>query len=152
MHIDGDLLESDCDIIVQQLNCIGKKGFGLSKSISDKYKYANVYSKRTSPDVPGLISISRPPNNRSGPIVIGIFGQYSYGKRKTFMPESEEMREEWFLMGLTSILNTYNDKSYKIGFPYKIGCGLAKGNWNNYLGMIKDFASKSTSKVFIYKI
>ena len=27
-----------------------------------------------------------------------------------------------------------------IGFPYRIGCGAAGGNWNNYLGTLEIFS------------
>ena len=39
-----------------------------------------------------------------------------------------------------------------IGFPYKIGCGAAGGNWNIYFNLLKMFANKVDAKVKIYKL
>ena len=36
-------------------------------------------------------------------------------------------------------------------FPYKIGCGLAGGNWDHYLPMIEDFTVKYQKHVTLVK-
>jgi len=36
-----------------------------------------------------------------------------------------------------------------IALPFKIGCGMAKGNWSDYLRMIKDFAQKYNKEVVV---
>ena len=38
-----------------------------------------------------------------------------------------------------------------IAFPFKIGCNLAGGNWNNYLNMLEAFSSKVQAEVYIFK-
>ena len=42
-----------------------------------------------------------------------------------------------------------------IAFPWRIGCGLAGGNWEWYLGTLKNFADhveeKQGAKVIIYR-
>ena len=36
-------------------------------------------------------------------------------------------------------MTKHEGDSVSIGFPSRIGCGLAAGNWNVYLGMIEHF-------------
>ena len=183
--VEGDLLNCKANVIVQQLNCLTTRPHGLSSAIADKWEYADVYRKRKSisgnrnlaapndrPE-PGTISISLPPTTldnvfgfRSGfPIVIGIYGQYDYGKyyfkqgRPKFNQQNEtkELRETWFKKGLEELikwikLNNHNNDTFTIGFPFKIGCGLAGGNWKKYHGMIKQFECEVDCTIIIYKI
>ena len=43
------------------------------------------------------------------------------------------------------------EKYQNLAFPYKIGCGLAGGNWDHYLPMIEDFAFKYNKHVTLVK-
>jgi len=40
-------------------------------------------------------------------------------------------------------------KVEKIAMPFKIGCGMTKGHWPNYLKMIKEFARQYNKHVII---
>ena len=115
IEIKGDLFKSNSEVIVQQLNCLCVKGHGLSAIISKKFPYANVYEKRSAigkknlaiPEdrgTPGEIVISRPEDGNSNsyqPIVVGLYGQYDYGKtgkswRTTQLEDNYQIREQWF--------------------------------------------------------
>lgn len=160
----GDLLESSCDIIVQQINCICVKPKGLSKAIADKYPYANFYSKRRATigkkfiknlaviedrGVPGEIIVGYP-ENPEDPIVIGILGQYDYGKvNMNRSSETSKQREKWFAEGLEKILiwTQRLEGKKSIGFPFMIGCGLAGGNWENYSRMLDSFSGELSEDI-----
>lgn len=58
-------------------------------------------------------------------------------------------RKEWFLKCLNYIKEIPNIKS--IAFPYNIGCGLAGGNWNEYLEMIQNLSDTSNILIKLYK-
>jgi len=45
-----------------------------------------------------------------------------------------------------------NSSNIVIGVPYKIGCGLAGGNWDKYHDMLLSFSNKIDCKVKVYKI
>jgi hypothetical protein len=176
--IIGNLLNSDSHIIVQQLNCLCVRPHGLSQSISNKFYYANVYGKRQGDGrlnlaikkdygIPGQIVISglkENEKNPDNPVVIGLYGQFDYGKpylrkyRPTHNPpETKELREIWFqeaLDNMTSWLidNKYNNENVRIGFPYGIGCGLAGGNWSHYSKMIDNFADNINCQINIIKL
>ena len=168
----GYLLKSDCDIIVQQLNCLCVKPHGLSYSIAKKYPYANVYSQRTQEGsrnlaidkdrgTPGNIVVS---TSVQTPVVIGLYGQYDFGKAVTRNyrpsydpPETSKMREKWFKKSLKILAkwldgNELNCGHIKIGFPYGIGCGLAGGDWSKYLVMIEKFTKDVHCQVVILKL
>jgi len=161
--VKGDLLSATDEYIVHQVNCIACTPHGLSKSIADKWKTADIYGMRTrvtpsrnfattdTQATPGSISITRDRN------VIHMFAQFSYGKPFSYINkdgryprDTYEQREKWFQMCLDSIAEI---QPSSIGIPYMIGCGLAGGNWSNYFEMIKKFSEKNpTIIVNIYKL
>lgn len=157
-RVKGDLLESNKNIIVQQLNCITINAKGLSQTISNKYPYADVYSSRKKipgkyvaveedRGIPGDIVISV----GDGPTIIGIYGQYAPSKPRG--NETAELRLQWFKECLHKIKNYMDNEKYtSIAFPYKIGCGLAGGDWLKYKKEIKRFANNNKYDVYIYKL
>ena len=175
IDVTGNLLENDCDMIVQQLNCLCVRPHGLSEDIAKKYPYADVYNRRRSVGTknlaipedrpePGTVVLSHShKKDDNNPIVVGIFGQYDFGKLRyrSYRPqykitETRELREFWFENGLNIlrdwlVKNNYG-KNFKIGFPYKIACGLAGGNWDKYRKMLERFANSIECQVFVYHL
>ncbi len=131
-----DLTSSEAQIIAQQCNCVTKKAKGLSLSIKERYPHADFYSKRTTPSTPGTIKIRGGKGKR---YVLAMFAQYQPGRPKT--QEDKENRIGWFKKCLSKISNIKNLKS--IAFPYKIGCGLAGGDWKMYKRCILEWALKN---------
>ena len=191
IDVKGNLLENDCDMIVQQLNCLCVRPHGLSEDIGKKYSYADVYNRRRSVGTknlaipedrpePGTVVLSRPisysipsdnkeknrkenDNKENNPIVAGIFGQYDFGKLRyrSYRPqyktsETRELREFWFENGLNILrdwlIKNNHGKNFKIGFPYKIACGLAGGNWDKYRKMLERFSNSIECQVFLYHL
>ena len=63
--------------------------------------------------------------------------------------DTYEEREKWFRQCLDELGKC--DQYQSLAFPYKIGCGLAGGNWENYLVMINDFTFKYKKDVTLVK-
>lgn len=161
-NINGNILNFECDIIVHQVNCVTKNCKGLSKFIFEKYLYSNYYKiRKFIPDKPGKTVILKPNKDEKGPMVANLIGQFYPGRPGGYYKkfynfnnvniknpdDSKENRLKWFLMGLKDLEKQINKiKKYKdyieIAFPYKIGCGLAGGNWNNYLLILEEWANK----------
>ncbi len=138
MEVLGDILTFNVQYIAHQCNCTSTRSAGLAKDIFTKYPYSNVYGKYIR--IPGTIHVC---SN-----VINMYAQYNPGPPRS--DEEIQTRIVLFKMCLDSIQNIPNLRS--IAFPYRIGCGLAKGKWEIYNSMIKDFALRNTSvKVFIVK-
>jgi O-acetyl-ADP-ribose deacetylase (regulator of RNase III) len=167
-YINGNLLEIDTDVIVQQLNCLTTRAHGLSKSIADKWLWADRYTQRKQigirncaveedRDVPGTISILNPPDGVIAPIVVGLFGQYSPGKPLQYdyklllsSQDTTEQREKWFSESLLALAEFVNKNKFKtIAFPYQIGCGLAGGDWYSYRTMLEEFSNSVTDTTIL---
>jgi O-acetyl-ADP-ribose deacetylase (regulator of RNase III) len=149
-QIEGDLLESTAQYIVHQTNCVSSGASGIAKTIFDKWPETNIYKERSDNNYwhkPGYIFIKRHVINAMGQFLPGPPGRYSMNSIK--FNETPDMRQLWFICCLTSISCINGLKS--VAFPYKIGCGLAGGDWDWYLKAIDDFADKSGVKTYIVK-
>ena len=83
--------------------------------------------------------------------VINLIGQMHGGG--TWNPELKQERAKAFKKGLDKIKKIPNLES--IAFPWKIGCGIAGGEWfgeSGYEDMINDFAGKVDAEVFVHII
>lgn len=143
--INKSILNADEQYIAHQCNCMSKTSAGLAKSLFDKFPYANVYSQRTSPDKLGTIKICGDGIYKR--YVINMFAQYYPGKSK-YDNDSVKIRLKAFENCLAQI-SLINDLE-SIAFPYNIGCGLAGGDWDAYLGLIEKFSL--TNNVYLYKV
>lgn len=158
--ITGDLLSAPEQYIVHQTNCVTTKGGGLAHFLFAKFPYADVYASRTPEDCevtslrdkPGDIIISG--DGQDQRYIINLMGQLYPGGSWDDMPEDNEAaRHKFFYNGLLKIAKLKDLKS--IAFPWKIGCGLAGGNWEYYSGVLENFAKYVSdtqgTRVVIYR-
>jgi hypothetical protein len=145
--IKGNLLNTKDSIIVQQCNCVTVKAHGLSFDIASKFPYADIYAKRSksSPNfstmesrgIPGTCIISKPMST-IGPIVASLMGQITPGKPGQWCKvynvdpnlDDAKHRLEYFKSAMEELLT------------FRIGCGLASGNWPTYFKVIQNFDAK----------
>lgn len=158
--VEGDILESNAQYIVHQTNCVSHKASGLAKFLFEKFPHANVYEERAlvkSWHIPGQIYIRGgiSSGDESNRLVINVMGQFLPGAPQTVnmegieIKETESMRRKYFLTCLSRIMEIKDLKS--IAFPWKIGCGLAKGNWKDYNKILNAFAKRIDADVSIIK-
>ena len=133
-YFDGDLLESGCYIIVHQTNTLGLLGAGIASQIKKRYpKYAQEYVefcneyKDNQDQLIGKIQSSF--NQLGDPIIVSFFSQRGLGWNvqtdyQAFRDCCKKLKEE--VMSCPVVPKS----RFRIGFPYKIGCGLARGNWD----------------------
>lgn len=154
----GDLLTSKEDYIIQQCNCISVKPHGLSKYIAEK-RGCDPYSIRRCVGnknlavekdraIPGTIYVKDS--------VICLFAQYGMGQPYMYNNKNKQWRDgyqnrlQWFTEALEKIpLLEPTPKS--LGVPFKIGCGLAGGNWKQYKKILEEFSDKFGIAIKIYK-
>lgn len=166
--ITGDLLDAPEKYIVHQCNCYTIKAYGLSQAIFQKYPWADCYSERKQFDrrnlaVPedcakfGAVKIIYGPNNKKA--VVCLFSQLCPGKPGRFRSypfwetDTTEMRITKFYSTLKKFGKYCQKNSIKsCAFPYKIGCGLAGGNWDDYYRAIDYFSRKYGVNSVIYKL
>lgn len=142
----GDLLNAAEDIIVQQVNCRSAMGSGLAKAIYTRWpevktEYHEFCRKSTPFDLLGKVQFIPVVPNK---IIANVFGQLDYGRTagKTFTNYTA------LTNAFNQIRTQYHDKS--LAFPYKFGCGLAKGNWKIVYNMICTYFDDMD--VTIYKL
>lgn len=128
------LLDSDCQILVHQVNCQGVMGSGIAKRIREKYpivydeyiKFYNSFERKY--DLLGKISIVKVSNKQA---VCNLFGQYNYGYNMRYTQYDavvsgfENLRDFCISKGVRSI-----------AIPVYMGCTLAGGNWAIYKTII----------------
>lgn len=112
----------------------GEAPGGIAAAIASKLD-VNVYRRSEDP-VPMFTPL---PAGSDGPAaVFNLVGQYYSGKPEG--SDTEEVRLTRFrdeLVSLAKLLEDADDMREKpLVFPYKIGCGIAGGQWERYEAMI----------------
>lgn len=136
--LQGDLFSANTKFIAHQCNCITRRSAHMAAAMFKQFPHADCYSSRLVPDVPGTIQIRG--NGQDQRLVINCFGQYWPGKPK--YPDSTQdgflARKRYFHSCLKEIAQVPDLTS--IGFPYRIGCGAAGGDWTWYSSQLEKFA------------
>lgn len=145
--IKGNLLDSNCDYICHQVNCMGKMNSGVAKAIREKwpvvfeeYKelceswhaWAHIhylqdpeqYAINAMLGMAQLIPISETQT------VINLFGQGFYGYDGMRYTSYDAF---WMCLGE---IKDKVPKGSKIAFPYNIGCCRGGANWEVIYAMI----------------
>lgn len=172
----GDLLDFpyNIDLIVQQSNCLTTKSHGLSHIISKKLNidpYATRIPIRkgvnlATPETRGIIGTNNienfvfDDNENKNYYVASLMAQIAPGKPNIYYrditngQDTSVKREQYFkecLNDLVQFILLHPDIK-TIGFPYKIGCGLAGGKWEHYKNMINEFAQSLPPDYKVYII
>jgi len=152
--ITGDLLDATEKYIAHQTNCVSIGGAsGIARAIFDKYPHADCYMSHTKTDIPGTIEVRG--NGVDKRFVINMFAQFYPGGLR--YPDSDldgiKAREKYFHQCLLRVAKITDLES--IAFPYKVGCGIAGGNWEHFLGTLTNFAKyvkeQQGTRVVIYQ-
>ena len=134
--IIGDLLEAKEKYIVHQINCVSHYAAGIAQIIFEKYPYSNIYVTRMQADKPGDIIIRG--NGLDQRYIVGLTGQYYPGGHSDKEIDTEKQRRKYFHQSLIKLAKVSNLES--VAFNFRIGCGIAGGNWEWYLGTLNNFA------------
>ena len=157
--VDGDLLKSNLPLIAHQTNCLGVMGAGIAKSIKNKWnivytQYANFcknleYSKK-------LLGKCQICTTGWFPTkyVANLFGEYSF--TESVAPYENRHTDYNALKKALLKLKAFceDEEVIEVGIPYKLGCGLAGGDWDGVVyPMLQElFANDSTITLYIYKL
>lgn len=123
-YIQGDLFDTDAEIIAHGCNCRGGFGSGVAKTVSIKYPKAR-YSYLDKFDEDGWrlgeVQFVRQWNDK---IIANCATQDAYLPRGICHADYYAIRKAMIL-----VKDYAKKNSYKIAIP-KIGAGLAGGDWN----------------------
>ena len=146
-HVMGDLLKADADVIVHQVNCQGVMGAGVAKQIREQFP--NTYNKYRAlcmnfkSNTSAMLGMCQ--YVQEEPFVIcNAFGQDFY-YRNSVQTQYDKLEKCFY-----DIAEKYRGK--RVALPWKIGCGLAGGDWDVVYEMIFSIlAVEGGCKVTLYE-
>ncbi len=141
--VEKSILMADQQYICHQCNCVSTKTAGLAKKLFEIYPWANSYLQRKEPSILGTIQIFNVPyvsgdEPQDNVGIINMYAQY-YPGIPNQTNDSNLIRLNSFIKCLKCIIQIPELKS--LAFPYKIGCGLAGGNWEQYENLLQKFSN-----------
>lgn len=127
---NGNLLESECDIICHQVNLQGIMGDGLALQITTKYPDCEKEYKLFCTEYgDGLVDFYQIPNTNK--YIAHCFSQeYNFDTNYELVKRCFELVREF--------ARPSKDEIVTIGVPFKYGCGIANGDWNKVESIFKD--------------
>jgi O-acetyl-ADP-ribose deacetylase (regulator of RNase III) len=132
IEYQGDLLQSDCNVIIHCCNCFNRMGSGIAKAIAEKWPEARAADDKTVPgDRDKLGTFTKAELQEV--VIFNLYGQYRYGT------DSRKVEYDALEKGLTSIKEFLDQNGmafYKVG-TYRLGCGLAGGDWDEVKPIIE---------------
>lgn len=131
--IEDNIFNCTENIIVHQTNCQGVMGHGIALQV--KQKYPEVYNAyhyycktNCAKDILGTSLICEA---NDGKYIANLFGQLNYG-------EGLQTDYDRFKSALIEIHDFAKEHNLSVAIPYKIGCGLAHGDWNIVYNIINE--------------
>lgn len=148
-HKKGDLLKSDCTVIMHQANCFKTMDAGIAKSIVKLYPEVKRVDKEYKACPKERLGNFTHVTINNGPTIVNLYGQYGFGREKiqTKYDKLESAIENFFTFAKKN-----NIDLSKVGVPYKVGCGLAGGDWNVVLGILDKQSEKHNVDIYIYEL
>ena len=134
---DANILLFDENIMIQQVNFQGVMGAGLALKTKNIYKGCydrylqyckhNTWDSIKNNGIYVSYSVSENPHKE----LAFVFGQLNYG--------NDRCQTDYISLenGLKNIAEYARYLNYSIAIPFKIGCGLAGGDWNIVLPIIE---------------
>ena len=148
--INGNLVDSNINIMVHQCNCFATMGSGIASQIASKYpevkeadsKYCHDNGSR---NIFGTLLALKLHDER---YCVNFYSQFRYGRERR---HTDYGAFKACLDNLAARLN--NSPSFlTVGFPFNIGCGLAGGDWSVILPMIQQFADSVPQEIYIVSL
>lgn len=147
--IIGNILTTDADIIVHQVNCHGVMGGGLARQVRVRYPECyDVYrdlckkSKQNNISILGTVYYYYAPDFH---VIANLFGQDSYGWGKQHTDYNA------LKQGLQAIHDTAVLNQYTVAIPYNLGCGRGGSDWNTVYRIICDVFEPDMLRIYKLK-
>lgn len=157
--VNGDIFKTHCNIICHQVNCQGVMGHGIAKQVKKKYhgvfnaykKYCDAHADNREAMLGEALIIDMYHGaavcdwlvNEDSKYIANIFGQLTYGTG---------LRTDYtaLVKGFEMVANFAQEHNLSVAIPYKIGCGLAGGDWNKVSTLIEGVFASSNLEVLMY--
>ena len=152
VNIEGNLLDSTAEYILQQVNCQRKMNSGVAKAIREKWpivyeKYFD-YCIITIAKIEPLLGTVLPVRVNDTQTVLNLFAQENFGydgRRYTSYDAIDTCLEK--------VAKKCNEKGIKsIALPYHMSCDRGGANWNIIMEMIKQHFNDLDITIEIWKL
>lgn len=158
--VKGDIFDTHCNIICHQVNCQGVMGHGIAKQVKEKYKgvfneykrYCDAHADNREAmlgealivDIDYGAAVLDWLVDKERKYIANIFGQLTYGPG---------LRTDYkaLVLGLEVVANFAKEHNLSVAIPYKIGCGLAGGDWNKVNILIEGVFAGTDIEVLMYR-
>lgn len=141
----GNIFDGNENIICHQVNTFGVMGAGIAAQIKKlfpevfkAYEAQCMEFNNYNMDPIGQTMFC---NHYAPPIIANMFSQR--GMETDYLA---------IINCFKTIKNVAEKNNWSVAIPYKIGCGIAKGDWNKVEKIIKYFFEDSNVKCAIYKL
>lgn len=142
--IEGDLFETNANIICHQVNCQGVMGSGVALLVKRKYPQAfKEYKKFCKENKSNLLGKVLPVKCPDGKVICNLFAQDKFGYDGQCYTSYEALKECF-----DALKKIVSDKD-EIAMPYLMGCHRGGGDWNVVCKIIEE--SFETHKIILYK-
>lgn len=153
--IESNIVLTEKDIVVQQVNCRGFMGKGLADTIMKRYsnvkkEYQAFRTKQLKnltqdSDLLGMVNYV---DVYDGKIIANVFGQVDI--RKGYNDKAVYTKTDKLLEGIANVKDKAEALNLSVAIPTYIGCGLAGGDWNDIKQKIDDLFKNSSVDVAYY--
>ena len=137
---DKNIFNTECEVIVNAVNCVGIMGKGIALQVKTKYpevfkRYKNICDKNMLK--PGLLQIVKT-NDKT---ILNF---------PTKMHWKNNSKIEWVEEGLMKFVESYKERGIKsIAFP-PLGCGNGNLNWEEVKLLMLKYLNNLDIKIEIY--
>ena len=140
--VDGDIFLTDAPFVMHQVNAQGVMGAGIAKKVKEDISEKDFLIYKKGCELGKVIvafSISHPKRK-----YLNVVGQKYYGRNPNVVYTDYDALKK----GLGWISKNLEPNT-KIAIPYKMGAGLANGDWNIIFNLIKTYLKNFY--IFIYR-
>ena len=143
IHKNGNILEATENIICHQVNEDGIMGGGLALQIAKQYpnveKRYKIFCQHFNYDIRQLLGLS---------IIIPISQKQKIANcftQNKFVTDLKAIR-----ICFTKILRDIQETDGTIAIPYKYGCGIARGNWEEVEKVFEELSNRYERDIVVY--
>ena len=158
IYVKGDLLETNCFVIAHVVNCMGVMGAGVAAQIKKRwprvYRHYTKYCDTIEHSIGrrSLMGKALGVYAEDGDclVIFNLFAQYDFGtdsRRLRYTALSQSILNMVSELRQTTVTGTI-----RIAIPYKMGCGLAGGDWTFVLALLKEIEEAEDVEFVIYKL
>lgn len=149
-NIDGNLLDTDAELILYQVNCQGKMNSGVAKAIREKWPVVyEEYIKLFSKDFFVVkLGICQPVSISVNQKVINMFSQDKYGYDGDMYTSYDAVNT--CFGKIKDYMSTNGFK--RIALPYKMCCCRGGANWGVIMALLKANFEDTDITIEIWKL